>query len=156
VRNLNRCQFGIIAARQNICLPPVVSSINIISAGLLSLRGALLLRRASKLVRPVLCGSRAEPTEHTRACRAIYIEAQLTRPEIDQIMIAGPLADEQDAAEFEKTLYLVRRRIEKRVVAAQIQGQRIVLISPLCARQRNGCMPFFRRDEGSRRIILTS
>jgi hypothetical protein len=27
-------------------------------------------------------------------------------------MIAGPLPDEQDAAEFEKTLYLVRRRIE--------------------------------------------
>jgi hypothetical protein len=71
-------------------------------------------------------------------------------------MIAGPLPDEQDAAEFEKTLYLVRRRIEKRAVAAQIQGQRIVLISPLCARQRNSCMPFFRRVEGSRRLILTS
>jgi hypothetical protein len=71
-------------------------------------------------------------------------------------MIAGPLPDEQDAVEFEKTLYLVRRRIEKRIIAAQIQGQRIVLISPLCARQRNGCVPFFRGDEGSRRIILTS
>lgn len=45
-----------------------------------------------------------------------------TRPEIEQIMIAGPLPDEQSAAEFEKNLYLVRRRIEKRVIAAQIQG----------------------------------
>ncbi|MDX5986244.1 glutamate synthase large subunit [Sphingomonas echinoides] len=45
-----------------------------------------------------------------------------TRPEIEQIMIAGPLPEEQSAAEFEKNLYLVRRRIEKRVIAAQIQG----------------------------------
>ena len=49
-------------------------------------------------------------------------KAQATRPEIEQIMIAGPLPDEQSAAEFEKNLYLVRRRIEKRVIAAQIQG----------------------------------
>ncbi|UVO50937.1 glutamate synthase large subunit [Sphingomonas sp. SUN019] len=49
-------------------------------------------------------------------------KAQATRPEIEQIMIAGPLPDEVDAAEFEKNLYLVRRRIEKRVIAAQIQG----------------------------------
>jgi glutamate synthase (NADPH/NADH) large chain len=52
----------------------------------------------------------------------IGIKAQATRPEIEQIMIAGPLPDEQSAAEFEKNLYLVRRRIEKRVIAAQIQG----------------------------------
>ena len=45
-----------------------------------------------------------------------------TRPEIEQIMIAGPLPDDASAAEFEKNLYLVRRRIEKRVIAAQIQG----------------------------------
>ena len=38
-------------------------------------------------------------------------KAQRTRPEIEQIMIAGPLPDEQSAAEFEKQLYLVRRRI---------------------------------------------
>src|SRR3546814_1092297 len=35
-------------------------------------------------------------------------------------MIAGPLPDEQSVAEFEKQLYLVRRRIEKKVIAAQI------------------------------------
>ncbi|WP_425228565.1 glutamate synthase large subunit [Sphingomonas sp.] len=52
----------------------------------------------------------------------IGTKAQLTRPEIEQLMIAGPLPEEQSAAEFEKTLYLVRRRIEKRVIAAQIQG----------------------------------
>ncbi|MGK6318993.1 glutamate synthase large subunit [Sphingomonas sp. DT-204] len=52
----------------------------------------------------------------------IGMKAQATRPEIEQIMIAGPLPDEQDAAEFEKNLYLIRRRIEKRVIAAQISG----------------------------------
>lgn len=49
-------------------------------------------------------------------------KAQETRPEIEQIMIAGPMPDEQSAAEFEKELYLVRRRIEKAVIAAQIAG----------------------------------
>ncbi|WP_414899760.1 glutamate synthase large subunit [Sphingomonas flavalba] len=49
-------------------------------------------------------------------------KAQSTRPNIEQIMIAGPLPGEQDEAEFEKTLYLVRRRIEKRAIAAQISG----------------------------------
>ena len=52
----------------------------------------------------------------------IGTKAQLTRPEIEQIMIAGPEPDEASAAEFEKNLYLVRRRIEKRIIAAQIQG----------------------------------
>jgi glutamate synthase (NADPH/NADH) large chain len=47
-------------------------------------------------------------------------KAQRTRPEIEQIMIAGPLPDEQDLAAFERDLYLIRRRIEKKVVAAQI------------------------------------
>ena len=56
-------------------------------------------------------------------------KAQATRPEIEQIMIAGPLPDEQSAAEFEKNLYLVRRRIEKRVIAAQIQGFYICSLS---------------------------
>ena len=44
-------------------------------------------------------------------------------------MIAGPLPDEQSRAEFEKNLYLVRRRIEKRVIAAQIQGFYICSLS---------------------------
>ncbi|MBW6524999.1 glutamate synthase large subunit [Sphingomonas sp. RHCKR47] len=52
----------------------------------------------------------------------IGAKAQMTRPEIEQIMIAGPLPDEVSQEEFEKNLYLVRRQIEKRVIAAQIQG----------------------------------
>ncbi|WP_140231574.1 glutamate synthase large subunit [Sphingomonas japonica] len=56
-------------------------------------------------------------------------KAQETRPEIEQIMIAGPLPGDVDAAEFEKNLYLVRRRIEKRVIAAQIQGFYICSLS---------------------------
>ncbi|MDB5538469.1 MAG: glutamate synthase subunit alpha [Devosia sp.] len=56
-------------------------------------------------------------------------KAQETRPEIEQIMIAGPLPDTQSAVEFEKDLYLVRRRIEKRVIAAQIQGFYICSLS---------------------------
>ena len=59
----------------------------------------------------------------------IGAKAQLTRPEIEQIMIAGPTPEEQDSGEFEKTLYLVRRRIEKRVIAAQIQGFYICSLS---------------------------
>lgn len=51
----------------------------------------------------------------------IGVKAQNTRPEIEQIMIAGPLPDRQSIAEFEKNLYLIRRRIEKKVIAAQIQ-----------------------------------
>jgi glutamate synthase (NADPH/NADH) large chain len=47
-------------------------------------------------------------------------KAQRTRPEIEQIMIAGPMPEELDMAEFEKELYLIRRRIEKKVIAAQI------------------------------------
>ncbi|MEH3106510.1 MAG: glutamate synthase large subunit [Sphingomonas fennica] len=49
-------------------------------------------------------------------------KAMLTRPEIEQIMIAGPLPDAESEAEFEKKLYLVRRRIERKVIEAQIQG----------------------------------
>ena len=59
----------------------------------------------------------------------IGLKAQATRPEIEQIMIAGPEPDEVAEAEFEKTLYLVRRRIEKRVIAAQIQGFYICSLS---------------------------
>ncbi|TKD50384.1 glutamate synthase large subunit [Sphingomonas baiyangensis] len=56
-------------------------------------------------------------------------KAQATRPEIEQIMIAGPLPDAVDEAEFEKNLYLVRRRIERRVIAAQISGFYICSLS---------------------------
>ncbi|MBY8828299.1 glutamate synthase large subunit [Hephaestia mangrovi] len=56
-------------------------------------------------------------------------KAQETRPEIEQIMIAGPMPDEQSAAEFEKNLYLVRRRIEKRAIAAQVSGFYICSLS---------------------------
>ncbi len=59
----------------------------------------------------------------------IGMKAQATRPEIEQIMIAGPMPDDVDAGEFEKNLYLVRRRIEKRVIAAQIQGFYICSLS---------------------------
>ncbi len=59
----------------------------------------------------------------------IGLKAQATRPEIEQIMIAGPLPADQDEAEFEKNLYLVRRRIEKRIIAAQIQGFYICSLS---------------------------
>jgi glutamate synthase (NADPH) large chain len=56
-------------------------------------------------------------------------KAQATRPEIEQIMIAGPLPESQDAPEFEKNLYLVRRRIEKKVIAAQIRDFYICSLS---------------------------
>ena len=56
-------------------------------------------------------------------------KAQSTRPEIEQIMIAGPLPGDASAAEFEKNLYLIRRRIEKRIIAAQIQGFYICSLS---------------------------
>ena len=47
-------------------------------------------------------------------------KAQITRPEIEQIMIAGPMPDEETLEEFEKDLYIVRRRIERKVIEAQI------------------------------------
>jgi glutamate synthase (NADPH/NADH) large chain len=56
-------------------------------------------------------------------------KAQRTRPEIEQIMIAGPMPEAQDMAEFEKELYLIRRRIEKKVVAAQINDFYICSLS---------------------------
>jgi glutamate synthase (NADPH/NADH) large chain len=49
-------------------------------------------------------------------------KAMRLRPEIEQILIAGPLPDEASEAEFEKNLYLIRRRIERKVIEAQIQG----------------------------------
>ena len=60
--------------------------------------------------------------------RVIGPKAIATRPEIEQIMIAGP-ADPAQQDEFEKTLYLIRRRIEKRVIAAQIPSFYICSLS---------------------------
>lgn len=60
-------------------------------------------------------------------------KAMQTRPEIEQIMIAGPLpAQDGNPAvqeEFEKNLYLIRRRIEKKVIEAQVQGFYICSLS---------------------------
>jgi glutamate synthase (NADPH/NADH) large chain len=56
-------------------------------------------------------------------------KAQATRPEIEQIMIAGPMPAQQSLVEFEKNLYLIRRRIEKRIIAAQITGFYICSLS---------------------------
>ena len=56
-------------------------------------------------------------------------KAQETRPEIEQIMIAGPAHDAATVEEFEKNLYLVRRRIEARIVAAQVRDFYICSLS---------------------------
>lgn len=56
-------------------------------------------------------------------------KAQRTRPEIEQILIAGPMPEDQDVAAFERDLYLVRRRIEKKVIAAQINDFYICSLS---------------------------
>ncbi|HUH83051.1 MAG TPA: glutamate synthase large subunit, partial [Stellaceae bacterium] len=47
-------------------------------------------------------------------------KANATRPEIEQIMIAGG-GDAEDEERFERQLYLIRRRIERRVIADQIK-----------------------------------
>jgi len=57
-------------------------------------------------------------------------KAAMLRPEIEQIMIAGPLdTSEESRAAFEKDLYILRRRIEKKVIEAQIQGFYICSLS---------------------------
>ena len=56
-------------------------------------------------------------------------KAMLSRPEIEQIMIAGPLPGSGAKDAFEKDLYLIRRRIERAVIAAQIQGFYICSLS---------------------------
>ena len=50
-------------------------------------------------------------------------KARVTRPEIEQIMIEGPEPGPgyENQAKMEKDLYLVRRRIERKVIAAQIK-----------------------------------
>lgn len=55
-------------------------------------------------------------------------KATRSRPEIEQIMIAGPEGS-TDKAAFEKDLYLIRRRIEKAVIEAQLQGFYICSLS---------------------------
>ncbi len=45
-------------------------------------------------------------------------KANATRPEIEQIMLWNPKGADQD--EFERDLYVIRRRIEKQAIAAQI------------------------------------
>ncbi len=47
-------------------------------------------------------------------------KANATRPEIEQIMIANTTGGDPEA--FERDLYIIRRRIEKAVAAAQVSG----------------------------------
>ena len=47
-------------------------------------------------------------------------KANTTRPEIEQIMVANTTGTDEEA--FERDLYIIRRRIEKAVAAAQITG----------------------------------
>ncbi|QLC22082.1 glutamate synthase large subunit [Parasphingopyxis sp. CP4] len=56
-------------------------------------------------------------------------KAQATRPEIEQIMIAGPMPEDGDAGEFEQNLFLIRKRIEKRIIAAQVRDFYICSLS---------------------------
>ena len=54
-------------------------------------------------------------------------KANATRPEIEQIMIANTRGVDDD--EFERDLYIIRRRIEKNVLAAHISGFYICTLS---------------------------
>ncbi|GGE21501.1 glutamate synthase [Polymorphobacter glacialis] len=56
-------------------------------------------------------------------------KAMQSRPEIEQIMIAGPMPGPGAIDAFEKDLYLIRRRIEKKVIEAQTQGFYICSLS---------------------------
>ena len=56
-------------------------------------------------------------------------KAMQSRPEIEQIMVAGPMPASGAIEAFEKDLYLIRRRIEKRVIEAQTQGFYICSLS---------------------------
>jgi glutamate synthase (NADPH) large chain len=64
----------------------------------------------------VIYGWRQVPIDSS----VIGVKAALSRPEIEQIMIAGP-ENPDLSGEFEKQLYLIRRRIEKKVVEAQLR-----------------------------------
>lgn len=54
-------------------------------------------------------------------------KANATRPEIEQIMIAN--ANQPDPDRFERDLYVIRRRIEKKVIADQIKDFYICSLS---------------------------
>lgn len=54
-------------------------------------------------------------------------KANATRPEIEQIMIANACRSAPD--QFERDLYVIRRRIEKRVIADQIKDFYICSLS---------------------------
>ena len=56
-------------------------------------------------------------------------KAMQSRPEIEQIMVAGPMPGSGAIDAFEKDLFLIRRRIEKRVIEAQTQGFYICSLS---------------------------
>jgi glutamate synthase (NADPH/NADH) large chain len=47
-------------------------------------------------------------------------KANATRPEIEQLMIWSPRGEATVIADFERDLYVIRRRIEKQAIAAQI------------------------------------
>ena len=54
-------------------------------------------------------------------------KANATRPEIEQVLVANTKCAEEDA--FERDLYVIRRRIEKRVIADQIKDFYICSLS---------------------------
>ncbi|MEM0942776.1 MAG: glutamate synthase large subunit, partial [Pseudomonadota bacterium] len=54
-------------------------------------------------------------------------KANATRPEIEQILIANAKGEDEET--FERELYVIRRRIEKAVVRAQVQGFYICSLS---------------------------
>jgi glutamate synthase (NADPH/NADH) large chain len=55
-------------------------------------------------------------------------KANATRPEIEQVLIANTKGVEEDA--LERDLYVIRRRIEKRVIADQIKDFYICSLAP--------------------------
>ncbi|MBB5746776.1 glutamate synthase large subunit [Brevundimonas variabilis] len=63
--------------------------------------------------------------------RVVGSKADATRPEIEQIMLAAPadLAGSDDGEALERELYLVRRRIERAVIAESVPGFYICSLS---------------------------
>jgi glutamate synthase (NADPH) large chain len=58
----------------------------------------------------------------------IGTKAAASRPEIEQVLIHNPKSQESQA-DFERMLYIIRRRIEKAVIAAQVPGFYICSLS---------------------------
>ncbi len=58
----------------------------------------------------------------------IGTKAAASRPEIEQVLISNPQPQELQA-DFERMLYIIRRRIEKAVIAAQVPGFYICSLS---------------------------